>query len=143
MIYSPKSNPSLIIERWGLRLLRFTFKVKYIPGNRNVADRLSRLIAEPTEQQDVNKDYAMQGAIQAIPKTPTGRMIEEVSLVDEEIRQVWQTVQTDDFNQVDELTTVGHIVIQGNRMLIPKKMSVQTPAGAHEGHQWIVRTKQR
>ena len=51
MIYSPKSKPSLDIESLGLRLLPFTFKVKYIPVNWNVADSLSRLIEEPTKNK--------------------------------------------------------------------------------------------
>ena len=79
MIYPPKSKSSLKIERWGLGL--FAFKVKYTPGNWNVADSLSRLIAEPTKQS-TNEDYAMQVAIRAMPQVPTGPMIEEASLVD-------------------------------------------------------------
>ena len=59
----------------------------------------------------------------------TGRMMEEASLVDVDIPQVWQAVQRGDFNQVDdvykqvknEMTTVGHIVMRGTRTLIQKK----------------------
>jgi len=151
MIYSRTSKPSLRIERWALRLLPFTFKVRYIPGSQNIADSLSRLISEPTKQQDVNEDYAMQVAIQAVPQALTGRMVEETSIVYEEIRTVWQAVQTGDFAQVDdvyrhvknELTTVGRIVMRETRMLIPEKLRTQTLACAHECHQGIVRTKQR
>ena len=43
MINSPRSKPSARIERWVLRLEPYTYKVKHIPGPKNIANLLSRL----------------------------------------------------------------------------------------------------
>ena len=39
---NPKSKPSARIERWGLRLLPFTFKIRHESGESNIADYFSR-----------------------------------------------------------------------------------------------------
>ena len=45
-IYSSRSKPCARIERWILRLQPYKFKVKYLPGEQNIADPLSRLLQE-------------------------------------------------------------------------------------------------
>ena len=42
-IYSSRSRPCARIERWILRLQPYKFKVKYLPGRKNIAEPLSRL----------------------------------------------------------------------------------------------------
>ena len=39
---NPKSNPPARIERWNLRLQGYNFEVKYMRGNENLSDYLSR-----------------------------------------------------------------------------------------------------
>ena len=43
-IYSTKSKVCARKERWVLRMPPYTFKVRYIPGPKNIADTLSRLV---------------------------------------------------------------------------------------------------
>ncbi|VDI78407.1 Hypothetical predicted protein [Mytilus galloprovincialis] len=45
-IYSTKSKVCARIERWVLRMQPYTYTVRYIPGPKNIADSLSRLIKE-------------------------------------------------------------------------------------------------
>ena len=46
VIYSSKSQPSARIQRWVLRLQPYEFTVMYRPGPQNIADALSRLTQE-------------------------------------------------------------------------------------------------
>ena len=43
-IFSPKSKTCARIERLLLRMQPYTFSVKYIPGPKNIANSLSRLL---------------------------------------------------------------------------------------------------
>jgi hypothetical protein len=56
LIYgNPKSKPSARLERWGLRLIPFTFKImSYEPGASNIADYISR---NTTTEIKVKEDY--------------------------------------------------------------------------------------
>ena len=38
IIYSARFRPSARIERWVLRLQLYSFSLKYLPGNMNIAD---------------------------------------------------------------------------------------------------------
>ena len=51
-IYSSKSKPCARVERWVLRLMPFNFTVKSVPGKKNVADALSRLVKREPQAHD-------------------------------------------------------------------------------------------
>ena len=44
--YSSKSRTNTRIQRWMLRLMPYTYSIRYMPGSQNIADALSRLISD-------------------------------------------------------------------------------------------------
>ena len=87
----------------------------------------------------------------APPRAIPIQEIEEASAEDDEITMLRKCVQTNDwtvgepaFKAVrNELTVVGKLVLRGIRSVIPRKLRKQVLELAHEGHQGIVKTKQR
>ena len=152
VIYSSKSQPSARIERWVLRPQPYVFTVKYRPGPQNIADALSRLTREaPNEGKNVAEEYIRYVAENAAPRAIPIQEIEEASAEDDEITMLRKCVQTNDwtvgepaFKAVrNELTVLGKLVLRGTRLVIPRKLRKQVLELAHEGHQGIVKTKQR
>jgi len=54
-IFSPTSKTCARIERWLLRMQPYRFTVKYIPGPKNIADSLSRLLCPVPQSRDENE----------------------------------------------------------------------------------------
>ena len=124
----------------------------YRPAPQNIADALSRLTQEVSiEIKNVAEEYIRYVAENAAPRAIPIQEIEEASAEDEEIAVLRNCVQTNDwtvgepaFKAVrNELTVLGKLVLRGTRLVIPKKLRKQILDLAHEGHQGIVKTKQR
>jgi len=152
VIYSSKSRPSARIEWWVLRLQPYEFTVKYRPGPQNVADALSCLTQErPSENEHVAEEYIRYVAENVAPSALSIQEIEEASAEDEEIAMLRKCVQIFDWTAAEpvyravrnELSVLGKLVLRGTRLVIPKKLCKQVLDIAHEGHQGIVKTKQR
>jgi hypothetical protein len=91
-IYSPKSKVCARIERWVLRMQPYKFKVRYIPGPKNIADAFSRLIkehvTEPTAKRNATEYYVRFVATESTPVAMTTREMERASKGDQELRPV-------------------------------------------------------
>ena len=88
-IYSSRSKPCARIERWILRLQPYKFKVKYLPGEQNIADPLSRLLQENKQAKSssaykVSDEFVRFVAVTATPRAVTTREIEEALSEDRE-----------------------------------------------------------
>ena len=88
IIYSNKSKPCARIERWILRLQPYCFKVKYLPGEQNMADSLSRLLQEEnqavsTVAHKVSDEFIRFVAVTSTPRAMTTREIEDALAEDE------------------------------------------------------------
>uniref|UniRef100_A0A3P9MCB8 Gypsy retrotransposon integrase-like protein 1 n=1 Tax=Oryzias latipes TaxID=8090 RepID=A0A3P9MCB8_ORYLA len=150
-IYSPKSKPPARIERWALRLQPYSFKVLYKPGPQNSADSLSRLTVNQPVQRGTMEDHVYWVAHHAVPHAFTPQQMEDLSAADPTLNIVRSCIETGDWKKCDpayqtvktELCTVGKIVMRGSRIVIPLAAQRQTLMLAHEGHQGIVKTKQR
>ena len=152
-IYSARSRPSARIERWVLRLQPYVFTVKYLPGHLNVADSLSRLTKiGGMKSGSVAEDYANFVAKTAIPRAMNSREIEKASSCEEELKIVqkcietgnWDSPQCSSYKSVrDELCVVGNVILRGTRIVIPQKLRPRVIKLGHEGHQGILKMKQR
>ena len=149
-IYSPKSKPPLRIERWALRLQPYHFKVLYRPGKTNVADALSRLPLRCEPKVNLLEQYVYFVAKMSTPVAMTTREIEEKSGDDEVLHKVRQVIRTGIWDELPEykfvkheLSNIGKLVLRGTRIVIPEVLRKQVISLAHEGHQGIVKCKQR
>ena len=153
VIYSRQSRPSARIERWVLRLQPYDFVVKYRPGKEMAADALSRLTqnGETSSTSDA-EEYIRFVSVNAVPRALTIQEIEQASAEDETFNFVRQSIQSQDWSSKEvkqysfvqnELTSLGQLILRGPRLVIPAKLRKTVTQLAHEGHQGIVRTKQR
>lgn len=156
-IYSTKSRPSARIERWVLRLQPYSFTVKYRSGSKNIADVLSRLLPEgegkkvESDQQKMAEEYIRFVTDNSVPIALTLDEIEKEAKRDALTLELKECLKTGDFSKQDsyiralkeELTCSGELILRGTRILIPETLRKQVLNLGHEGHQGIVRTKQR
>ena len=151
-IYSTSSRNSARIERWVLRLQPYKFRVQYVPGKQNIADSLSRLVDKgELNGHDDAEEFIRFVAEASAPVAITIREIEEESAADPDISQLQECISTGDWDKAppqykhvrNELSSLGKLVLRGMRLLIPRKLRERVLDLAHEGHQGLVKTKQR
>ncbi|XP_062609444.1 uncharacterized protein K02A2.6-like [Saccostrea cucullata] len=151
-IYSPKSKVCARIERWVLRMQPYTFKVRYIPGPRNIADTLLRLVKNDPAQKslDLEDAYVRFVAKEATLMAMTTREIERASENDPEMCAIreclvspqWHRMEVKEYLPVRiELCSIGKLVLRGTRIVIPLQLRNQVHELAHEGHPGIVAMK--
>ena len=89
MIDSSKSQPSARIERGVLRLQPYEFTVMYRPGPQNIADALSRLTQEiSNESKNVVEEYIRYVAENAAPRAIPILETKEAFAENEEIHRL-------------------------------------------------------
>ena len=94
-IYSTRSRPSARIERWVLWLQPYVFSVKYLPGELNIADALSRLTKiEEKESRSVAEEYIRFVANTTVPQAMSAEEIERESSVDDELDTLRECIKT-------------------------------------------------
>ncbi|XP_063412611.1 uncharacterized protein K02A2.6-like [Mytilus trossulus] len=156
-IFSPKSKPCARVERWMLRMQPFKYVVKYIPGSQNIADSLSRLLVVPkneSKQGEINQaeEYIRFVASESTPNAVKIEDVDKMSLNDKELQNIrncllngrWQDLLNKQYLTVkQELSSIGHIVLRGTRLIIPTELRNQILKLGHEGHPGIVLMKQR
>ena len=89
VIYSTKSKPSALIERWVLRHQPYNYQVWYVSSRENIADALSRLtkIIATNQSQD-DDEYVRMVTLHAAPAAPKIKKIGRVSAEYPELQAV-------------------------------------------------------
>lgn len=162
-----KPKPTLRIERWGLRLQPYKFKIVYKPGEENTADYLSRHPREGSvssgHEEKVAEYYVNFICETSVPRAMTLDEIKSAALMDKTIQRAieftrngqWHKInqiQADEDIDILELSTLrsirdeltvhtDNILLRGNRIVIPRNLRNRAIRIAHEGHQGITKTK--
>lgn len=139
-------------ESWALRLQPFTFVVKRIPGNLNLADALSRLVKQNLPKKSFDDDadekhllyYLDTGAMEI-----SWREIEEASEFDNELSRVRDAIKTNEWDaglgryetQAKELRVFGCLIFKNDRIVLPQVLRRKAIQSAHQGHGGISSTK--
>ena len=153
-IFKPTSKPCARLERWMMRLMPYNFTVTHLPGNLNIADYLSRLGPKVTSNSpltDKTEEYVRFIATEATPNGITTRTVEETSKEDPEFIALRQSIRSGNWTEAtkkyypmrEELMVIGYVVLRGNRIVVPQGLRLHCVKLAHQGHQGIVKTKQR
>lgn len=144
-IFKPTSKPPARIERWLLRLQAFKFKVIFQPGKLNIADSVSRLCKLQDEKSfDTEGEQHVFTVVEI--NTPKAMKISQViseSRIDKDITEAVNKINSDSWSTADkniyfpfrmELSTMGPVLLRGNRIIIPQSLTKQVLELAHEGH---------
>lgn len=156
---SASSKPTPRIERWALRLQSFRYKVVHKPGKCNLADPLSRLSistnAEYMGKQSIASVVAEQYiniiARESVPCALTWSEIASATKDCLEIQSVIRAVERSDFKSCalsyqsikEELSVCDGVLLRNNKIVVPLSLRPRCVELAHEGHQGIVKSKQR
>lgn len=154
VIFGPKSKPCARIERWVLRIQSFRYKVIFKPGKTNIADPLSRLLAdtEDVKAQNVNSDYYVDWVeANAAPKAIKLAEIETESATDSTIQLIKKAIEENNWpSEIQqykiyemEFCFSGNILLRGTRIVMPEALRERVLNLAHEGHPGIVVMKRR
>ena len=130
-VFTPKSKTCARIERWLLRMQPYKSSVKYIPGPKNIADSLSRLLHPTSDSKDKNQtdEYVKWVAKESTPVALTTCEIESASENDPELQSVrecliserWLDIEFEEYLPVrSELCVIGNLVLRGTRIVVPK-----------------------
>ncbi|XP_043063219.1 uncharacterized protein K02A2.6-like [Drosophila yakuba] len=143
-IFKPTSKPPARIERWLLRLQSYRFKVIYKTGKENISDILSRLCQSSSSPTTNRMEYSILRVVEsAIPKSMTISKIAESSLRDEEVVDAIHSLENNSWEREKstklhpfrfELSTIGPLLLRGNRIVIPTNLRKRVLELAHEGH---------
>ncbi|XP_055005269.1 uncharacterized protein K02A2.6-like [Boleophthalmus pectinirostris] len=147
------------IARWSARLMCFQYDIEYRPGNQNVlADCLSRVPLESTSLTESEPDLYVEIAeisslFSALPLSDFKAESEdcpELKLLRQVSQSKWPKTKKSLPIEIQPYFLVRHelavdspLVFRGTRLVVPKSLRERIVHLAHEGHQGIVRTKQR
>lgn len=125
----------------------------YRPGKGNIADALSRLNqVSPKDQSGESVDAVYAIASESIPCALTAREVEQASASDPELCSVRHYIRGGNWSKCKmpqylcvkaELCVLGQLVLRGSRIVIPASLRDRVHSLAHEGHQGIVKMKNR
>jgi hypothetical protein len=151
---NPKSKPSARIERWGLRLLPFSFNIRHESGESNIADYFSRNAINEIKQSgdsvehyiNMLVDYQLPLSIKLEAVKESSNADETLSLVKEFIKGAKVDLENValkpfvSFRSEFSITEEG-LVLKGNLIVIPADLQQLFVQIAHEAHQGMLKTR--
>ncbi|XP_041785953.1 uncharacterized protein K02A2.6-like isoform X1 [Anopheles merus] len=139
-------------EGWALRLQPYNFVVKYIPGNCNISDSLSRLgsnwdINKPFDEASEHYVYTIDNEYEAI----TLSEIRSETAQDETMKKVVKAIENQTWGPnlahyqafSKELGIIQGMVVRDDRIVLPGKLRQKALHIAHAGHPGEVTMKRK
>ncbi|XP_022808781.1 uncharacterized protein K02A2.6-like [Stylophora pistillata] len=123
-----------------------------MPSRKSIADALSRLKKIPASDKSVEDDgYARMIALHVVPAAMRIKEIEQVSAQNSELQALrncliegkWDNAAEQYLPVRNELTVIGQIILRGTRIVIPQALRKRVVRLANEGHQGVIKTKER
>lgn len=151
LLFGTKSKVNPRIMRWTLRLSVYDFEVVYIKGVDNYADALSRLV-DSREENDVSGERVLRAMLEgAVPKAMSVEEIECETRKDEQLVQVAEALESEDWSRVNldyrpyraEICNINGVLVKGDRIIIPPSLLQRVLTLAHQGHPGQARMKMR
>ena len=156
ILYSPKGKPAARILRWYIRLLPYSFVVKYSPGRDNPADYFSRKPVSGSSEGETlateTEEYVNNILLDAVPNSISLQEVTIESLCDPVIQRLVECIRLDRWTGVEgiaryskvklELTCKTGIVMRGHRIVLPQALRSRAIMLAHASHMGMTRTKQ-
>ena len=145
------SKPTLRLERWALRLMAFEYTIRYEPGPTNIADPLSRLSTVSQGGPTPTEEYVRVIAAETLPSAVSWDEVQKASLECPEMELVRKNIRSGDWrnnlpayraNRIEFCECDG-VILRDTRIVAPTSLRDKFITLAHEGHQGIVKTKQR
>lgn len=150
------------IQRFRMRLLRFTYSIKHVPGKyMYISDALSRAPVSSVTAKDENKSEENEMFVQAIMQSlpATDRRLEQIRLLQHEDPVCQRLIQYcndhwPESHQLNsslkpywqhrgEMTVQDGVLMRGSRIHIPASLRLDILDKLHEGHQGILKCRQR
>lgn len=139
-------------EAWALKLQPYSFTVRRIPGNMNIADALSRLVVQnpPDKSFDDETDdkhllyFLDTGAMEL-----TWDEIASSSEQDKELCSVKAAIETGQWesglrryeSQSRNLRSLGFTIFKNDQVILPQALRNTAIRSAHQGHMGVSSTK--
>lgn len=143
-LFTERSRPCARIERWVLRLQAFDYCVVHIPGDKNLADVLSRLTSLPAVPFDYHEEIFIKNIALCSATTAALKWddIVQESTKDVEIQQVLGCLENGTSLELplqyrvvaNELCRCEEVLMRTDRIVIPQALQEKVLQIAHEGH---------
>lgn len=143
-LFTDRSRPCARIERWVLRLQAFDYRVVHIPGEKNLADVLSRLASLPAVPFDRDDELMIKNIALCSATTAALKWDDIVreTQKDAEIQQVLECLGNASIQELplqyrvvaNELCRCEDILLRTDRIVIPQSLREKVLQIAHEGH---------
>ena len=137
------------------KLMPYQFKVEYQPGHANAADFLSRSnpVLLKRNSHKGAEEHICFVAQTSTPHALQYKTFQEHSKSDKLLRALKHSVINNNFSPTGKLSTFypvrnclsvqENVILYNNKIIVPHSLRQQVLNLAHEGHQGVVRTKQR
>ena len=145
ILYSTKGKPAARILRWYIRLLPYSFVVKYSPGRDNPADYYSRKPVSGSSEGETlateTEEYVNNILLDAVPNSISLQEVTIESLRDPVIQRLVECIRLNRWTGAEgiaryskvrlELTCKTGIVMRGHRIVLPQALRSRAIMLAH------------